>query len=230
MLTPNRHGAPRHERQNHQAPASRSARRHRRPADPAPAAQPAPRTARPFPVPQPPRPADLSGRQSRPAVRAASAPRLRDRHLHPRRHADPPGQRRPRKHHPRRRRAVDDGRPRHRARRALAARIPARRRPARTAAAMGQPAGPAEDERAGLYRPAARANPGAGRRRRRRPAPDRRTMGRRHRPARLAHRRIHEHTRDARRQQRAPARTASAHGVPVCGARQRDHRRLHHGG
>ena len=104
---------------------------------------------RPVPAARPPRPAgQRPGRGQGRAV--ASAPRLRDRELHPRRRDRPPRHQRRRRRDRRGRHPVDDRRRRHPARRAADREDVPRRRPVARRAAVGQPPAGAEDDAAAL--------------------------------------------------------------------------------
>ena len=80
----------------------------------------------------------------------APAPRLRDRHLHHRRHVPPPGLQRRRRPDHRRRHPVDDRGRRHPAHRGAAGGTGGQRRPVPRLPAVGQPARQPEDDPAAL--------------------------------------------------------------------------------
>ena len=123
-----------------------------------------------------------------PRHRLAPAPRVRDRHLHDRRHVPAPGLPRWRRRHHRRRHPVDDGGRRHPAHRD-ASRGPGReRRPLPRRPAVGQPAREGQDDGSPLPEPGGRPGRAAvlGRRRCARAA-DRRRPGRSRWPRLHAH-------------------------------------------
>ena len=98
----------------------------------------------------------------------APAPRLRDRHLHHRRHLRPPGQPRWRRHHHQRRHPVDDRRVRPAAHRGAAGVDGAAGRPLPRHPALGEPAARRQDDRPALPGHPLRRGPAAhlpGRRR-----------------------------------------------------------------